>query len=239
MATPKRFPTTRWTLVLAAGTRHDPEGAEAFERLCERYYEPLYAYLRRQGRLPDDAQDLMQGFVERLLAKEILRRADPARGRFRAFLLTSLKYYVANEHMRAAAAKRGGDRVHEPIDLRAVEERCRCGNRDALTPERLYDREWALAVLQRALGQLREEARAAGRAEFFDAVHDSLVDDAPPASYRAIGARFGMTETAVRVRVHRLRRRYRDLLRAAVAETVGSDREVEEELRYLRSALCG
>jgi RNA polymerase sigma-70 factor (ECF subfamily) len=237
MADRDQFTTTRWTLVRAAKRRHDPAGSEAFAKLCERYYEPLYSYLRRRGYTREDAQDLTQGFMTRLIEKDVLHHADPARGRFRAFLLTSLKHYTANEHARASAVKRGGGAPPLTLDVTAAENRYRLEPRDDLTPERLYDRRWALGVLERALAQLRAEFRAAGREPFLDAVHGSLMGDAEAGSYRDIGDRFGMTENAVKVAAHRVRRRYRDLLRAEVAEMVESEREVEDELRYLMSAL--
>ena len=237
MADRGQFTTTRWTLVLAAKNRHDPAGSQAFSQLCERYYEPLYSYLRRRGYTLEDAQDLTQGFMTRLIEKDALHHADPARGRFRAFLLTSLKHYVSNEHARAGAAKRGGGVPTLSLDVEVAESRYRLQARDDLTPERLYDRRWALAVLERALAQLRAEFRAVGREAFFDAMHGSLTGDAESASHREIGDRFGMTENAVKVAVHRMRRRYRALLRAEVAAMVESEREVEDELRYLRSAL--
>ena len=239
MAAPNQFTTTRWPLVLAAKRRDDPAGSDAFARLCERYYEPLYSYLRRRGQTPEDAQDLTQGFMARLIEKELLRHADPARGKFRAFLLTSLKHYAANEHVRAKAGKRGGAHSFLSIDLEAAEERYHGEPWDDLTPERLYERRWALAVLERALDALRKEFRANGRDTFYDAVHGSLVGESGTAPYREIAERFGTSEAAVKVAVHRMRRRYGDLVRAEVAETVDSDEAVDDELRYLLTALGG
>jgi RNA polymerase sigma-70 factor (ECF subfamily) len=237
MAAPDQFTTTRWTLVFAAKTRHDPAGSDALARLCERYYEPLYTYLRRRGQTVEDAQDLTQGFIARLIEKDLLRHVDPARGMFRAFLLTALKHYAANEHVRATAAKRGGGKPSLSLDLEAAEGRYQVECRNNLTPERLYDRRWALAVLQRALVALRAEFRANGREAFFDAVHGSLTSEDDRAPYREVANRFGMTESGVRVNVHRMRLRYRDLVRAEVAETVESEQAVDDELRYLLSAL--
>jgi len=237
MAAQDQFTTTRWTLVLAAKNRDDPAGSDAFARLCERYYEPLYTYLRRRGQTAEDAQDLMQGFVARAIEKDILRHADPSRGKFRAFLLTALKHYAANEHTRATADKRGGNQPALPLDLEAAEGRYRHEPRDDLTPERLYDRRWALAVLERALSALRAECRESGREAFLDAVHGSLTGDSDRIPHREIAERFGMTESSVRVTLHRLRLRYRDLVRSEVAETLESEDAVDEELRYLLSAL--
>ena len=239
MTAPDPFTTTRWTLVLAAKNRDDPAGSDAFARLCDRYYEPLYTYLRRRGQTAEDAQDLIQGFVARLIEKDVLRHADPSRGKFRAFLLTALKHYAANEHARATADKRGGNQPSQPLDLEAAEGRYRHELRDDLTPERLYDRRWALAVLERALAALRAEYRGNGREAFLDAVQGNLTGEGGRAPHREIAERFGMTESSVRVTVHRMRLRYRDLVRAEVAETVESEEAVDEELRYLLSALGG
>ena len=230
------FTTTRWTLVLAAKRRHDPGGSAAFARLCERYYEPLYSYLRRRGETAEDAQDLTQGFIARLLEKDVLRHADPTRGKFRAFLLTSLKHYAANEHVRAAAGKRGGGESLLSIDL-AAEGRYGLEPRDDLTPERLYDRRWALAVLERALRALRAEFRASGRESFFEAVQGTLTGDDRAVSYRELADRFGVSESNVKVSIDRMRRRYGDLVRAEVAETVETEAGVDDELRYLLTAL--
>jgi RNA polymerase sigma factor (sigma-70 family) len=237
MAAPDEFTTTRWTLVLAAKTRHDPVGSEAFARLCERYYEPLYAYLRRRGHTPEDAEDLTQGFIARLIEKDVLRHVDPARGMFRAFLLTALKHYAVNEHVRATASKRGGSQPSLSLDLDAPDGRYRYEPRDDLTPERLYDRRWALAVLERALAVLRLECRANGREDFLDAVHGSLTGEAERTPYREVAERFGMTESSVKVSVHRMRLRYRDLVRAEVALTVDDEHAVNDEMRYLLSVL--
>jgi len=237
MSTQDRFTTTRWTLVLAAKRRHDPGGSEAFARLCERYYEPLYSFLRRRGETPEDAQDLTQGFIARLIEKDVLRHADPARGKFRAFLLTSLKHYAANEHVRAAAGKRGGQPL--PFELDAAEGRYELEPRDDLTPELLYDRRWALAVLERALRALRAEFRSNGRESFFEAVQRTLTGDSAEVPYREIADRFGMSESNVKVSIHRMRRRYGDLVRSEIADTVDTEAAVDDEVRYLLTALSG
>jgi RNA polymerase sigma-70 factor (ECF subfamily) len=237
MAVPDRLTTTSWTLVLAAKKRHDPAGSEAFARLCERYYEPLYAYLRRRGSAAEDAEDLTQGFIARLIEKDVLRHADPARGRFRAFLLTAIKHYAANEHVRATADKRGGRQRLLTLDFEVAEGRHE--PRNTVTPERVYDRRWALAVLERALVALRAEFRANGREALFEAVRANLTGDGDRVPYREVAERFRMSEPAVRVMVHRMRLRYRDLVRAEVAETVDSPEDVDEELRYLQAALGG
>src|SRR5262245_30690498 len=237
MGTQDGFTTTRWTLVLAAKRRDDPGVPEAFARLCERYYQPLYSFLRRRGETPEDAQDLTQGFIARLLEKDVLRHADPARGKFRAFLLTSLKHYAANEHVRAAAGKRGSGQPLLSVDLDAAEGRYGLEPRDDLTPELLYDRRWALAVLERALRALRAEFSANGRESFFEAVQGTLTGDSAAVPYREIADRFGMTESNVKVSIHRMRRRYGDLVRAEIADTVDTEAEVDEEVRYLLTAL--
>jgi RNA polymerase sigma-70 factor (ECF subfamily) len=225
--------------VLAAKKRHNPAGAEAFARLCERYYEPLYSYLRRRGNKAEDAQDLTQGFLARLMEKDVLRHADPARGKFRAFLLTSLKHYAANEHVRATAGKRGGTHPALSIDLEAAEGRYRNEPRDDLTPERLYERRWALGMLERALDTLHAEFRANGRKPLFDALQGTLTGETSTAPYRELADRFGMSEAGVKVTIHRMRRRFRDLVRAEVADTVDDEAAVDEEVRCLLAALEG
>jgi DNA-directed RNA polymerase specialized sigma24 family protein len=235
-AGPEQFTTTRWTLVLAAVIRHEPSGAEAFARLCERYYAPLYGYLRRRGHTLEEAQDLTQGFIAQLIEKDVLRHVDPARGRFRAFLLTSLKHYAANIHVRATAAKRGGGAPMLSLDLAAAERRYCHEPHHGLTPECLYDRRWALTVLEAGLTALRTEFRSAGREPLFEAVHGHLTGEGDE-SYREIGGRLDMTEAAVKVAVHRMRRRYREVLRTIVAETVDDERELDDELRFLMSVL--
>jgi RNA polymerase sigma-70 factor (ECF subfamily) len=173
------------------------------------------------------------------MEKDVLRHADPARGRFRAFLLTALKHYVANEHVRATADKRGGAEAALPIDLETAEGRYGDQLQNDRTPERLYDRQWALAVLEGALVALRIECQANGRGALLDAARAMLTGDHDRVGYKDIARRFGMSESGARVAVHRLRVRYRDLVRAAIAQTVDSDKAVDDELRYLRAALDG
>lgn len=230
-----RFATTRWSIVLA--TRGDAaEARDALETLCRAYWYPLYAYARRRGASPEDAQDLVQGFVLVLLRRGSLAAADPERGRFRTFLLTAFQRHVAHERARDAAQKRGGGLVRLPFEIDDPERRYSLEPVDDRTPESLYERRWAMALLARAVGRLREEddgdpARLAALLP-----HVGGTGDARP--YREIAASLGMSETAVKVAVHRLRRRCRDLLRDEVAHTVAGESEIEDELTRLRAALA-
>ncbi len=216
----------------AGGTRSG-QSQEALATLCEAYWYPLYACLRRRGVSTDDAQDLTQGFLARVIEKGALARADPARGRFRSFLLKSLTYYAANERDRVVARKRGG-----PLpDLDGAEARYQLEPHSDLTPERLFERRWALTLLSRVLARLRLEFGAAGKEPTFDALKRWLTGDGGGASYRETAAGLGLSEPAVRVAVHRMRRRYQALLREEVGRTVATPRDVDGEIEYLRRAI--
>ena len=232
-----RFATTHWSVVLATGGDDPTEARAALEELCSAYWYPLYAYVRRRGHSPHDAQDLTQGFFARLLEKDYLAAADRTRGRFRSFLLASLKHYLANEWDRARAKKRGGAERIVRLDARSAEGRYALEPSHELTAERAFERRWALTVLDHVMLRLREQYSAAGKATLFDALKGALAGgrEAPPCAEVADG--LGMTEGAVRVAAHRLRRRYRDLLRSEIAETVDAPDHVSEELRYLMSVL--
>lgn len=229
----RRFPTTRWTLVRVAGSTPSSQSHEALAALCEAYWYPLYACLRRRGIPTDDAQDLTQGFLARVIEKGALARADPARGRFRSFLLASLTHYAANERDRAVARKRGGP----PLELGVAEARYQLEPHSDLTPERLFERRWALTLLTRVLSRLRQEFEAQGKEPTFDALKRWLTGDGGGVSYRETAAGLGLSEPAVRVAVHRLRRRYQALLRDEVARTVATPRDVDGEIQYLRRAI--
>jgi RNA polymerase sigma-70 factor (ECF subfamily) len=230
---PARFAITRWSLVLEAGGGSTPHAAAALATLCEIYWYPLYAYLRRRGYSAEDAQDLTQGFFARLLDKQTLEAARPERGRFRSFLLTSLQHYALNDWDRARAQKRGGGVPVLSLDFETAEGRYQMEPRDEVTPERLFDRRWALALLDRTLARLRAEWRSAGKEAVFEVLKPALTGDPDDDSYAQIGSRLGRTEGAVKVSVHRLRRRFRDLLREEIAETVDSANQIDEELRHL------
>jgi len=232
---PSQFPTTRWTLVVAAGDPRRQEARSALVSLCEHYWYPLYAYLRRRGYPADQAQDLTQEFFIRVLEGRYLDRADPEKGRFRSFILTSLKFFAADEGDRTRAHKRGGGLV-VPLTCSSGEERyAREASHDE-TPERIFERRWALSVLDRVVERLRAEFVEHGRPDHFERLKVYLLgqSDAP---YAALAADMNTSEGAVKVAIHRLRKRYRDLFRQEIADTVADPAEVESELRYLAAVL--
>lgn len=222
---PGRFHTTQWSLILAAGQQNSPE---ALARLCSLYWYPVFAFVRRQTRNAEDAQDLTQGFFARLIEKNDIAAADRDRGRFRSFLLTSCQHFLANERDRAQAAKRGGGLTPIPIDVAAAESRYERALSHDDTPERLYDRQWSLTLLATVLDRLKSEF-ADDRVFTRLSVFLTDTDDTHAAAARDLG----MTPGAVKVAVHRLRRRYRDALRRYVADTVASEADVDDEIRYL------
>lgn len=230
-----RFDTTQWTLVLAAGGDDSSAARDALGALCEAYWYPLYAYLRRRGEPPDEARDLTQGFLASLLARRGFDDLAPERGRFRAFLLAALKHFVANEAAARRAAKRGGGLRPLPLEIAGdeAERRYRLEPPDPATPETLFERRWALTVIERVLVALRRQWEAAGRAAEFDGLQPCLLGDAPAGGYAAVARALGTTEGAVKVAVHRLRRRFHDELRRQIAETVVGDARVDEEIRHL------
>ena len=232
-----RFATTRWSVVLAAGGRAAPQSDVALATLCEAYWYPVYAYLRRDGHTVEDAQDLTQAFFARLLEKHWVEAATPERGRFRSFLLASVKHFVANERDRARALKRGG--ALPALPLETGEHRYRHEPQDDTTPETLYHREWAQTVFDRVLSRLQGELTSAGKAHIFDALQPHVTNDDDAGSYRDAAATLRMSEGAVRVAVHRLRRRFRDLLRAEVAESVSAEQSVGEEVQQLITLQTG
>jgi RNA polymerase sigma-70 factor (ECF subfamily) len=234
---PRGFATTRWTVVNAAGGAGDGRASAALAELCEIYWPPLYGYLRGRGYRAAEAQDLTQGFFARLLETQAIRSADPARGRFRAFLLTALKRYVINEYERGAAARRGGGQVHFQLDFAEAERTFAAEHRHQETPDRLFDRKWAAIVLERALIRLRDEYDASGKADVARALLPYLTDSTDLQPYRAVAADLGLSEGAVKVAVHRLRQRYGAILRAEVADTVNGEQEVDAELRDLLRAV--
>jgi len=232
-----RFASTRWSLVAAAGRPESPEAREALAVLCQAYWYPLYAYVRRRLASADDARDLTQEFFVRLLEKNYLQAADPRRGKFRSFLLTAFKHFLAKEHERAAAQKRGGGQRPLPLDFQDGERRYHHEPADPTTAETLYERRWALTLLEQALARLRQEFTSAGKVQLFEALKGTLTGDGTAEPYARIGQDLGLSEQAVKTAVHRLRRRYQELLRAEVAQTVASPEEVEDELRDLFAAV--
>lgn len=233
-----RFATTHWSVVLAAGQPESARYQQALEALCRTYWFPLYAYLRRQGYNAQKAEDHIQAFFASLLEKRGLRLADPKRGRFRSFLLTALKHFLANEHARAQAQKRGGGRKFLSLDIENAESQYIREPYDELSPEKLFERSWALAVLDRTMARLQAEAANVKKQKLFDCLKVYLTADKGAIPYQEMAARLKMTEGAVKVAVHRLRRRYRDLLRDEIAQTVTTEEQISEEIRDLFAALA-
>ena len=232
------FATTHWSVVLAAGQGNSSRGREALERLCQGYWYPLYAFVRRSGKSIHDAEDLVQGFFAVCLEKNYLAAADREKGRFRSFLLLAFKRFLANEYDKSRAVKRGGAQPVIALDALAAEERYAYEPVDRLSADKLYERRWALTLLEQVLARLRQEqAVAAGRAAVFEELKVFLAGGSGGAAYAEVAGRLGMSEGAVKVAVHRLRERYQSLLEDEIANTVGSPAEVAEERRYLLAAL--
>jgi DNA-directed RNA polymerase specialized sigma24 family protein len=236
-AVPRVFATTHWSVVMAAGEGSSESAQRALEALCRAYWFPIYVYVRRKGHGPEDAQDLTQEFFAQFIAKKLHRLADRDKGRFRTFLLATLDHFLAREWNRAHRQKRGGQFTFVSLDQRTSEERYQLEPADHETPEKKFAKQWALTVLQNALAALENDCVASGKDTLFAAIKGFLSDEPDAGLYAAIGEGLGMTEGAVRVAVHRLRRRYGELLRAEVAQTVGSAAEAEDELRHLMKVL--
>ena len=232
------FSTTHWSLVLAAGAQTCDESRRALACLCALYWYPLYAYARRRGHGADHASDLTQGFFARLLEQKIVRGADPRRGKFRSYLLGAFNHYLSHEWAKAHARKRGGGREPVALDAAAAEARYLLEPAHELTAERLYDRQWATTVLELALRELSRQSAAAGKGRQFDRLKEFLAGGTG-GEYRDAGAELGMAEGAVRVVVHRMRKRYRQLVREQVALTVQSPEQVDEEVAELFAAARG
>ena len=231
-----RFLTTHWTVVRDAGDPDSPDYRAALATLCETYWYPLYAYLRRYGCDPQEAEDLTQGFLARMLEKNDFRLADPARGKFRSFLMASLRHFAANERKHAKRLKRGGGATLVPIDVSDAERHYAQEATVDLTPERLFERSWAIRVLEQSMDRLRDEWTRKEKTAQFDALKAYLTPGKRSTTYREIAESLDLTEGAVKVAVHRLRRAYRAQLRAVIAETVSSEDGIEEEMRDLLGA---
>jgi len=232
------FRETRWSVVLSAQNLSDANSEQALATLCEQYQDAVYAFIRRRGHGPHDAQDLSQEFFHRFISKEFLSGVDRAKGRFRTFLLTTVQRFLCNEWERSQAQKRGGGTMLLTWDADAAEERfCEEPSHD-LTPEKLFDRQWAVALLEKARLDLQSEYERAGKRQVLDVLQAFLVGDADE-SYADAAIALGLSEGATRVWVHRIRRRYGELLRKPIAETVDSEAAVDEELRSLYAALGG
>jgi len=231
------FTTTHWTVVLSAGKGDSSRAEAALEQLCRTYWYPLYVYVRRQGRAPHDAQDLTQAFFARLLEKNSLAAAQQQRGKFRSFLLASLNNFLANEYDRANAAKRGGGQVPISLDDEMAEDRYGLEPVSHDSPEKIFQKRWATTLLEEAFGRLQTEYAAAGKTKLFEKLKPFLAEGAASGDYKELAVQLGMTPNAVGVTVHRLRQRYRELVRAEIAQTVASPDEIEQEMKYLLEVL--
>jgi RNA polymerase sigma-70 factor (ECF subfamily) len=235
----KVFATTHWSVVLSASLDESESGRKALETLCRAYWYPVYAFVRRKGYGPDDAQDLTQEFFAQLITKNHLRLADRTKGKFRSFLLATLDYFLAREWSRAHRLKRGGQFIFISLDQQTPEERYVVEPADSDTPEKKFLRQWAREVLKQTMAALQRECEAAGRSALFHETKNLLAGEKERGVYEGIGQRLGMGEGALRMAVHRLRQRYGELLRHEIAQTVGRPEEVEEELRCLLQAVGG
>jgi RNA polymerase sigma factor (sigma-70 family) len=233
------FATTHWSVVLAAGDSALPRAAEALEQLCRTYWYPLYAYVRRKGHNPEDAQDLTQGFFARFLEKNYVTRAARERGRFRTFLLASVKNFLTNEWHRAHAAKRGAHATYVSFDASEAERLYGLEAAQAVTAEKLYELSWAMSLLERVRARVRQEAVAEGTGKRFDVAEQFLPGAEPELTYAEAAGRLGVPEGTLKSDVNRLKRRYRELLRAEIANTVAHPADVADELRHLMKVLSG
>jgi len=232
------FVTTHWSVVVTAGRSDTSRAQVALEKLCQTYWYPLYAYVRRRGHSVEDAQDSTQAFFARLLAGNWVNDADRAKGRFRTFLLTALNRFLANEWDRVHTKKRGGDFVSVPLDTAIAESRYSADTKAALEADRLYDRQWAMTLLERTLSRLESDQQRLGKSDDFAVLSPALTAERGDIPYAAMAAKLGQNEPAVRMAVHRLRKRFREVFREEIAQTVADPREVEEEIRHLLAALA-
>lgn len=234
-----QFATTCWTQILAAGGNDSSVARASLEQLCGAYWYPLYAFARQSGQNPENAKDLTQGFFCRLLEKNYLAQADREKGRFRTFMLSAFKHFMAKEWRREQAIKRGGDREFISIDGDEAEHRYGADLREDLTPDRIFERKWAITILDRTLTALREEYHQSGREAVFEQLKEIITTGTPERPHAEIAATLGLKPGAVKVAAHRLRQRYRETLRKEIAQTVGSEDEIDEELNNLTLVLRG
>jgi RNA polymerase sigma-70 factor (ECF subfamily) len=234
---PGIFSTTHWSVVLEAGQTDSAGALAALERLCRTYWYPLYVFIRKKGYSPEDAQDLTQEFFARFLEKQYVGLADQSRGKFRTFLLRSLEHFLINEWAKTQAAKRGGGIARSiPLDEEEPEKRYLLERVDGMAPDKAYEKRWAISLLEKVMERLRAEF-APQRSDLFDALKVTVWGEQTEASYQLISASLGMAEGAVKVAAHRMRLRYRELLRSEVAHTVATSAAVDEELQYLAGVL--
>lgn len=232
------FATTHWTVVLTAGQRHTPQADRALEELCRTYWFPLYAYVRRRGYAKEDAEDLVQAFFTRFLARNYLEGLSAERGRFRAFLLASLKHFLANEWDKSQRQKRGGGLTILSLDWQTADTQFQIADTGEPGPDKAFDREWALALLAKVIERLQAECVADGKAKLFDQLKVFLAAGKSETAQAEIAKALGMEEGAVRVAIHRLRKRYRVLLREEIAQTLSEPAMVDEEMRALFGAFA-
>jgi RNA polymerase sigma-70 factor (ECF subfamily) len=232
------FATTHWSVVLATGLSDTTQAQDALTRLCQTYWYPLYAYVRRRGYPVHDAQDLTQAFFARLLEHRSLTSADPDRGRFRSFILTAMNHFLASEWKRGKAQKRGGGSLTISLDLAAAEKRFDLEPADHSAPDKLFEKQWALALLAEVLNRLEGEYQSEGKTDLFNALKQSLMGSRETQPYAELAPRLGMNESAVKVAVHRLRKRYRELIRAEIANTLDQSQDVEAEMQHLFRTLA-
>jgi len=235
--TKSAFKTTRWSLIQAAAI--DPTGAsrQALSTLCQAYWHPVYAFIRRNGYDPDQSQDLTQGFFTRLLEKNDLSDADQTRGRFRSFLLTSVKHFLANEWYRSHALKRGGGEITISIDVVNAERWYTPSVVEEATPESVFERRWALSILEQVLTRLRNEFANSGQSDLFDNLSVFLSQDSDDVRYEELALKLGIPAGTLRMKVHRIREKYRELLREEITDTVSTPDEIDEEIRFLVTRL--
>ncbi|MCL4179989.1 MAG: sigma-70 family RNA polymerase sigma factor [Verrucomicrobia bacterium] len=233
------FGTTHWSVVVAAGRSDTPRARAALEKLCQTYWFPLYTYVRRRGQSPEDAQDLTQEFFARLLEKHWVGNADQTKGRFRSFLLSAMNHFLADEWDKARAQKRGGGVPTVPLQFDTAETRYGLEPEDNVTPERSFELRWVLTLLEEVLNRLQAEYEQEGKADLFAALNPCLVGERTSQPYAELAAKLGISEGTVKSAVHRLRQRYRQLLRDEIAQTVAGSADVDEELRHLSAVLAG
>ena len=233
------FVTTRWSVVIAAGHADSSQARDALENLCRTYWYPLYAYVRRLGHKSEDAEDLVQSFFAQCLAKKYLSAANRTRGRFRSFLLIALKRFLANEWDKTRTQKRGGAQAFISLDGLEPERRYALEPADRLSADKLFERRWALTLLERVLQRLEAEQNATGKHDLFQCLKPFLVAGGSGTPYAELARKLDMSEAAIKVSVHRLRARYRKLLEEEIAHTVSSADEIEDERRYLFRIISG